>query len=178
MSDPSNALEAGWTRYFVKSSALLQRDLSVFRDESREDSLFTVVGKKRFGHIRDADGSVVMTAEMKGLTATKIRYTNSDGTAAADLKINSPLSKKYMELSLASGGEWIVVRDGGVKQFYSVMEDDEALARMDLTSLALKRTYPVEIADTVDLPLALGLVWAINFAHLQRVSARGAVAAV
>ena len=47
---------------------------------------------------------------------------------------------------------------------------------MDLTTLALKRNYPVDIAESVDLPLALGLVWAINFAHLQRVGAMGAAA--
>jgi hypothetical protein len=29
-----------------------------------------------------------------------------------------------------------------------------------------------------DLPLALGLVWVINFAHLQRLGAMGAAAAV
>jgi hypothetical protein len=59
-----------------------------------------------------------------------------------------------------------------------VVEDDVALVTMDLTTLPLKRNYPVDIAEGVDLPLALGVVWAINFAHLQRVGAMGAAAAV
>jgi hypothetical protein len=35
----------------------------------------------------------------------------------------------------------------------------------------------IDIAESVDLPLALGLVWAINFTYLQTVAAGGALAA-
>ena len=59
-----------------------------------------------------------------------------------------------------------------------MLADDVAVVTLDLTTLALQRNYAVDIADSVDLPLALGLVWAINFAHLQRLGAMGAVAAV
>jgi hypothetical protein len=179
VSDPSESTDDGWTRYYVKSSAVLQRDLSIFDDESfGGDPVFAVVGKKREADILDASGSVVMTARMKGVTATKIEFTNADGTSAGNLKINSLLSKKYMELALAGGGVWTVVRDAGVKQSYAVLDDDAAVVTLDLTTLPLKRNYPVDIAESVDLPLALGLVWAINFAHLQRVGAMGAAAAV
>ena len=51
------------------------------------------------------------------------------------------------------------------------------MAKLDLTDLALKKKYPVDIAEGADLPLVLGLVWAINFAYLQRVGAAGGVAA-
>ncbi len=79
--------------------------------------------------------------------------------------------------SLAAGGaEWTVVKSGRLKQFYSVLENDVPIAKMDLQTLALKRTYPLDIAESVDLPLAMGLVWAINFAHLRRVSGAGAAA--
>ncbi len=178
MSDALDNTEVGWSRYYVKSSALLQRDLSIFEDESfAEEPVFAVVGKKRAAEILNASGSVVMKALMKGVTKSKIEYTNADGTPAGNLKINSVLGKKYMELALASGGAWTVVRDAGVKQGYAVLEDDMAVVKMDLTTLPLKRNYPVDIAESVDLPLALGLVWAINFAHLQRVGAMGAAAA-
>jgi hypothetical protein len=49
--------------------------------------------------------------------------------------------------------------------------------RADLKTLPLKYRYPVDIADGVDVPLALGLLWAINFAHLQRIAGAGAAAA-
>ena len=117
-----------------------------------------------------------MRAQMKGVTLSKIEYTNADDSRAGNLKINSVLSTTYMELALASGGAWTVVRDAGVKQSYVVLDGDVAVITMDLTNLALKRTYPVDIAETVDLPLAVGLVWAINFAHLQRIGAMGAAA--
>ena len=59
-----------------------------------------------------------------------------------------------------------------------MLADDVAVVTLDLTTLALQRNYAVDISEGVDLPLALGLVWAIDFAHLQRISAMGAVAAV
>jgi hypothetical protein len=109
--------------------------------------VFSVVGKKRAAEILNASGSVVLKALMKGVTASKIEYTNADGTLAGNLKINSVLSKKYMELALAGGGAWTVVRDAGVKQSFAVLEDDVAVVKMDLTTLALKRNYPVVISE-------------------------------
>lgn len=179
VSDPFDSTQSGWSRYYVKSSPLLQRELSIFDDESfADDPVFAVVGKKRVFEILNASGSVVMTALMKGVTLSKFEYTNAEGTSAGKLKVNSVLSKKYMELALASGGAWTVVRDAGAKQTYAVLEDNVAIVKLDLTTLALQRNYAVDIAESVDLPLALGLVWAINFAHLQRIGAMGAVAAV
>jgi hypothetical protein len=46
--------EEGWHRFYVKSSGALQRDLSVYRDESFEDQVFTVVGDKHSAQIVDA----------------------------------------------------------------------------------------------------------------------------
>ena len=57
-----------------------------------------------------------------------------------------------------------------------MLEADVPIAKLDLTDLALKKTYPVDIAESADLPLVLGLVWAINFAYLQRVGAAGGAA--
>ena len=179
MSDALDGREGRWRRYYVTSSPLLQRELSIFDDESfADDPVFTVAGKKRVFEILSASGSVVMTACMKGVTLSKFEYTNADGTLAGKLKVNSVLSKTYMELALAGGGAWTVVRDAGLKHTYEVLEDDVAVVKLDLTTLALQRNYAVDIAESVDLPLALGLVWAINFAHLQRIGAMGAAAAV
>ncbi|MCU0309940.1 MAG: hypothetical protein MUE36_03240 [Acidimicrobiales bacterium] len=90
--------------------------------------------------------------------------------------MNSVLSKKHMELTLASGAEWVVVKSGALKQIYTVLDGDEPIARMDLRDLPLKRRYPVDIVEGVELPLATGLLWAINFSHLRRVSGAGAAA--
>jgi hypothetical protein len=176
VSDPDARVEDGWNRYYVKSSGALQRDLTVYRDESFEDQVFTIVGDKHSAQIVDASGTVVMTAVAKGIPA-KIEYTNADGTLAGKLKTNSIFSKKHLEFTLADGTEWAVVPSGALKHIYSVLEDDVPVAKLDLTDLALKKKYPVDIAESVDLPLALGLVWAINFAYLQRVAAGGGLAA-
>jgi hypothetical protein len=176
VSDPDASQDEGWNRYYVKSSGALQRDLTVYRDESFEDQVFTIVGDKHSAQIVDAGGTVVMTAVVKGIPA-KIEYTNADGTLAGKLKTNSIFSKKRLEFTLADGTEWAVIQSGALKQAYSVLEDDVPIAKLDLTDLALKKKYPVDIAESVDLPLALGLVWAINFAYLQTVAAGGALAA-
>lgn len=178
MDDVSGSAGTGWNRYYVHSSALLQRDLSVFEDASLTgDPVFSVAGENRTAEILDSHGSVVMRAARKGLTANKIEYTHADGTPAANLKINSVLSAKYMEVALAGGGAWTVVKDAHVKHAYAVLDGDVAVVTMDLTSLVVKRDYPVDIAEGVDLPLALGVVWALNFAHLQKSGAMGAAAA-
>jgi hypothetical protein len=176
MSDSDAPVEDGWNRFYVKSSGALQRDLWVYRDESFEDQVFTVVGDKHSAQIVDAGGTVVMTAVAKGIPA-KIEYTRSDGTLAGKLKTNSIFSKKRLEFTLADGTEWAVVQSGALKKINSVLEGDVPIAKLDLTDLALKKKYPVDIAQSVDLPLALGLVWAINFTYLQTIAAGGAVAA-
>jgi uncharacterized protein YxjI len=157
----------------VKSSGILQRDLSVFRDEPLEDQMFTVVGDKEGAEVTDSDGAKVMTAVVTKGFLTRVEYTSADGAAAA-LKTNSVFTKKHMELTLADGTEWIVVKSGALKQFYTVLEGDEPIAKIDLKTLPLHYRYPVDIAETVNLPLAIGLLWAINFSHLRRVSAAGA----
>jgi hypothetical protein len=167
----------GWNRFCVKSSGVMQRDASVYRDESFEDQAFAMVGDKRGVEITDAGGTLVMTAVVTKGFLTKVVYTSADGAKAADLKTNSVLSKKHMEITLASGAEWVVVKSGALKQIYTVLYDDEPIARMDLRDLPLKRRYPVDIAEGVDLPLAMGLLWAVNFSHLRRVAAGGAGAA-
>ena len=57
MSDPDARVEDGWNRFHVKSSGALQRDVSVYRDESFEDQVFTLVGDKHGAQIMDASGN-------------------------------------------------------------------------------------------------------------------------
>ena len=137
-----------------------------------------MAGEKRAAEILDASGSVVMKVRMKGFNLSHFEYTDPDGASVGTLKINSVLSKTYMELTRASGGGWTVVKDAGAKQSYAVLEDGVPIVELDLTTLVLKRNYPVDIAERVDLPLALGLVWAINFAHLRKMGAAGAAGGV
>ena len=154
---PDARVEDGWNRFYVKSSGALQRDLSVYRDESFEDQVFAIVGDKHGAEIVDASGTVVMTAVVKKAIPAKIAYTNPDGSLAGNLKTNSIFSKKRMEFTLADGTEWAVVQSGAMKQIYSVVEADVPIAKLDLTDLALEKKYPVDVAESVDLPLAWAL---------------------
>jgi hypothetical protein len=147
MSDSDASEEAGWNRCFVKSSGIRQRDLSVYRDESLTDLMFSVVGDKHGAEVASADGTVVMTATVKKAMLGKVEFTNADGTVAATMKKNSILNKKDMEVTLADGAEWTVVKAGGLQQLYSVLENDVPIVRADLKTLPLKRRYPVDIAE-------------------------------
>lgn len=178
MSEPTEHLEDGWTRFYVKSAGILQRDAAVYRDESLEDQVFAMAGDKDGAEITDAGGTVVMRAVVTKGFLTKVEYTRGDGAVAAHLKSNSVLSRKSMELTLAGGAEWVVVKSGALKQVYTVLADEVPIARMDLKTLPLQYRYPVDVVDGVDLPLAMGLVWAINFSYLRRVAAGGAGGAV
>jgi hypothetical protein len=74
---------------------------------------------------------------------------------------------------VAERTEWSLVQSGSLGRDYSVLETDVPIVRLDLSKLAPKRRYPVDVAESVDLPLAVGLVWAINFANLATVAAVG-----
>lgn len=171
MSKTVESPEDGWNRFYVKSSGLLQRDVSVYRDESLEEQLFAMVGDKHGVEVSEADGRVVMTAVITRGFLKKVVFTGADGAKAADLKTNSVFRKKHMELTLASGAEWVVEKSGGLKQIYTALQDEQPIAKMDLRDLPLKHRYLVDIAEVVDLPLAMGLVWAVNISHLRRVAA-------
>jgi hypothetical protein len=177
MSDPESSVEAGWTRYFVKSSGLLQMDLWMYRDEALTDLMFNVVGDKQGAEISSADGALVMTAVGKKAMLRAVDYANADGTAVASMKKNSIFGKTRMGVTLANGPEWTVVKSAGLEKVWSVLDDGAPVVRADLKTLLKQRCYPVDIADSVDLPLAVGLVWAINFTQLQLVAGAGATAA-
>jgi hypothetical protein len=177
MGETAEGPEDGWNRFYVKSSGIMQRDASVYRDESLADLAFNMVGDKGGVEITDADGTVVMTAVVTKGFLTNVVYTSGDGAKVADLKTNSVFNKKHMKFTLASGAEWVVVKAGSLSQVYTVLEHDGPIARMDLKDLPLKHRYPVDVAEVVDLPLAMGLVWAINFSHLRRVAAGAGAAA-
>ncbi len=174
MNEPGASSSDGWIRFHVRSSGVLQHDLSVSRDESFENEVFSVAGDKHGAKILDADGVVVMTAVVTKALLARVEYLDSNGAVVARLERNSVFNKKHMELTLAGAVEWIVVKSGRLKQFYSVFQNETPLAKMDLKTLPLKHHYPIEIAEGVDLPLAVGLVWAINFSHLRRVAGAGA----
>ena len=177
MSDSGASAADGWTRLFVKSTGILQLDLSVYRDEAFEQLVFSVVGDKHGAKVMDADGTVVLTAVVGKAFLANVEYTNADGVVVARLKTNSVFKKKYMEIALASGVEWIVAKSGGLKQFHTVLESDVPVAKLDLKTLPLKYQYPIDIADGVDPSLAAGLAWVINFSYLRRVAGGAGAAA-
>lgn len=178
MSKPNTNVEDGWNRYYIKSSGALTRDITVFRDEAFEDKLYKVDGKmfKKNAAIVDAMGTVVLKAELKTIPF-QVEFTDTDGNLVANLNADSPLKNKYMSISIASGDEW-VLQGEKTKKDYTIIEGEEPIVRMNLNSLLLHKEFTLDVAEGVDIPLAIGVAWALNLAVLQRVAGiGGAVAA-
>ena len=125
----------------------------------------------------DATGAVVLKAGIIKTAPIKVEYTKTDGTLVADLVADSPLKKKYMVISLAGGDEWVLKGDHA-KKAYSILKDENPIIQMDLESLLLHKRFTIDIADGVDIPLAISVAWALNLAVLHRTAgAGGAIAA-
>jgi uncharacterized protein YxjI len=177
MSNSNTNVEDGWNRYYVKSSGALTRDIAVFSDETLSDQLYKVDGKmfKKNAAIVDAMGTVVLKAVLKTIPF-QVEFTDIDGNLVANLNADSPLKKKYMAISLAGGDEWVLEGEQA-KKAYTIIEGEEPIVRMDLKSLPLHKEFTVDVADGVDVPLAVGVAWALNLAVLQRIAAVGGATA-
>ncbi len=180
MSNQKTNVEDGWSRYYVKSSGALTRDISVFSDDEFQDQIYKVDGKmfKKTAKIFDAMDTVILKAETTKTVPMKVKYTNTDGVLVANLDADSPLKKKYMTIGLVGGDEWVVEGDHA-NQNYTVFEDGKPIVKMRLGSLLSHKRFSVDISDGVDTPLVIGVAWALNLAILQRIAgAGGAIAAV
>lgn len=171
---------ASMKRFYVKSSGALKRDITVFSDEEFTVQVFKVDGQmfKKTAAIVDASSAVVLKAETVKTIPMNVAYTDIEGTLVASLTADSPLKTKYMAISLVDGRTWSL-EHGHTKQAYTITENNEPIVQLDLSGLLVHKKFIVDIAKGVDVPLALGVAWALNLAALQRTAgAGGALAAV
>lgn len=177
-TDTIDGPKKGWNRYYVKSSGALTRDISVFSDDTYKNQLYKVDGKmfKKNAAIVDAKGTVILKTVLKTVPF-QVEFTDNDGTPVAKLDADSVLKKKYMAISIEGGGEWVLEGDQAKKAF-TILEGENPIVQMDLESLLLHKRFSIDITDGVDIPLAIGVAWALNLAVLQRTaSAGGAIGA-
>ena len=156
---------AGMKRYLVKSVLGIGRDFSVFSDEEANNKVFGIDAKMGFGtkaNINDASGNVLYIAKGKVINFPRtMEYIRPDGRVAAKVKAEFSPIKQRLTMKLDDGHTWELAGNF-VGKNYIVVSGDKKIIEINQKWLTVRDKYFVEIAEDVDVALALGLVWAVD----------------
>ena len=152
-------------RLLVKSKLGLGRDFSVFDDEEATNKVYFIDAKMGFGtkaEIKDANDNILYTAKGKIINIPRrMEYFSPDGTVVAKLTAHFSPIKSRLTMELSNGGVW-ELSGNIVGKNYTVMQDGNTVIEINQKWLTVRDKYFVEIDDSVDTALALGLVWAVD----------------
>lgn len=152
-------------RLLVKSKFGIGRDFSVYDDEEATNKVYYIDAKIGFGtkaEIMNADGKVIYTAKGKVLNIPrKMEFFTPDGKVAAKVSAQFSPIKQRLTMELSNGSVWELAGNF-VGKNYTVLESDKKIIDINQKWLTIRDKYFVEIADDVDVALALGLIWAVD----------------
>lgn len=152
-------------RYLVKSKLGIGRDFSVFEGDTEDNKVFFIDAKMGFGTkatIQDGNGNVLYTAKGKVINIPRtMEFYNPDGTQVATLRAHiSPLRSK-MTMTLADGNEW-KLEGNLIQKNYQIFDGEKKIIDINQKWLTIRDRYFVEIDESTDIALALGLIWAVD----------------
>ena len=152
-------------RFLVKSKFGIGRDFTVYDDEQATHKVFFIDAKMGFGtkaDIMDADGKVVYTAKGKVINIPRrMEYFAPDGTVVAKVVAQFSPIKQRLTMELANGKKWELAGNF-IGKNYTVVEGNKKIIEINQKWLTVRDKYFAEIAEDVDVPLALGLIWAVD----------------
>lgn len=152
-------------RLLVKSKMGIGRDFSVYDDEEATNKLYFIDAKMGFGtkaEIKDANDSVIYTAKSGVINIPRrMQFLTPDGKSGAKLTAHFSPIKSRLTMELANGQVW-GLSGNIVGKNYTVMQNDTKIIEINQKWLTVRDKYFVEIDDSVDTALALGLVWAVD----------------
>ena len=152
-------------RLLVKSKLGLGRDFSVFDDEAATNKVYFIDAKMGFGtkaDIKDANDNILYTAKAKIINIPRrMEFFTTDGNVAAKLTARFSPIKSRLTMELSNGQVWDLSGNFMGKN-YTVLQNDTKIIEINQKWLTLRDKYFVEIDDSVDTALALGLVWAVD----------------
>jgi uncharacterized protein YxjI len=161
MNDSSENMK----RYLVKSKIGLGRDFTVYDDDEATNKVFRIDAKVGLGtkaEILDANDIVIYTAKGKVINIPRhMDYLNPKGEIVAKATAHFSPIKSHITMELANGKKWELTGNF-IEKNYQVKEGDKVIIEMNQKWMTLRDKYFVEIAENVDLPLALGLIWAVD----------------
>ena len=159
------AAPTGFTRYLMKSKFGAGRDFAVL-DPDTEAQLFFVDGKmgpRPKAEVQAGDGSVIYSVKGQLLgIPKKMSITDASGAEVATLRAKAfSVVKDKMDLQMVSGEPWHV--EGSlIEKNYTVTSGGRDVVRITQKWLTVRDKYTVDVADDVEVGLALAVVWAID----------------
>ncbi len=154
----------GWSRLQVKSKFGAGRDFAV-TDLAGAQVFFVdgKVGTRPKAEIRDAAGATVARVRGRLLGVPKrMEILAPDGAALASLKaaMFSPI-KSRMTLTAADGREWNL-EGSFLEKEYSIASEGRPVALITQKWVTVRDAYTLDVADGVDVALALAVLWAVD----------------
>lgn len=155
----------GMKQYLVKSKLGIGRDFSVYDDEEAKNKVYFIDAKMGFGtkaNIETADGTLIYTAKGKVVNIPRrMEFFAPDGTVVAKVKAEFSPIKQRLTMELANGKKWELAGNF-IGKNYTVVEGDKKIIDINQKWLTIRDRYFADIAEDVDVPLALGLIWAVD----------------
>jgi uncharacterized protein YxjI len=149
----------------VKSKIGLGRDFTVYDDEEATHKVFRIDAKVGLGskaEIMDANDKIIYTAKGKIINIPRhMDYSSPDGVHVAKAIAHFSPIKSHITMEFADGKKW-ELNGNFIEKNYLVKEGDKVIIEMNQKWLAIRDKYFVEIATDVDVPIALGLIWAVD----------------
>lgn len=155
----------GMKRLLVKSTFGVGRDFSVYEDESATNKVFDIDAKMGLGskaNISDANGTVLYTAKGRIINIPrKMDFLTPSGEKAAQIVAHFSPIKSRLTMTLADGRKW-ELSGNFIGKNYTVVEGNKTIIAIDQQWLTVRDKYFVDIAEDVDIALALGLIWTVD----------------
>lgn len=152
-------------RFLVKSKFGFGRDFSVYDDDEAKNKVYYIDAKMGLGskaEIMDNEGKVIYRAKGKVVNIPrKMEYTTPDGTSVAKVVAHFSPIKSRLTMELANGKKWELAGNF-IGKSYTVNEGDKKIIEINQKWLTVRDKYFVEIDTDTDIPLALGLIWAVD----------------
>ncbi len=161
----SAASNSKMKRFLVKSKLGIGRDFSVFDDEEAKHKVYLIDAKAGLGSkaiIMDADDKVIYTAKGKIINIPRrMEYYNTEGVRIGKATAHFSPIKSHITMEIADGKIW-ELKGNFIEKNYIVKEGNKTIIEMNQKWLTVRDKYFVEISEDIDIPLALGLVWAVD----------------
>jgi uncharacterized protein YxjI len=152
-------------RFLVKSKLGIGRDFSVYDDEEATHKVYFIDAKIGFGtkaEIKNIEGLVLYTVKGKVINIPRrMEFFTPDGRVAAQVVAHFSPIKQRLIMELANGKKW-ELSGNIVGKSYAVVEGEKKVIEINQKWITIRDKYFAEIADDVDVPLALGLIWAVD----------------
>ena len=155
---------SGWTRYVMKSKFGAGRDFAVL--DAQEQQVYYVDGKmgtRPSADVKDAADVVVYSVRGKLLGIPKhLTISDAEGNEVGSLKAKAfSMVKDKMSLTMSDDSDWSL-EGSFIEKEYKIDSHGQPIVKITQKWVTIRDSYTVDVADGVDVGLALAVVWAVD----------------